>query len=271
MLGEPVTPEAVDADARARTPYPELLGALTFLMPLSELRCFAAESRRWACEPLMSEREVEVDSGLGGRLETLELPLGGSGNAPILLVLRTDLPGGGSPEDVVDDGGEVPLPLPEVGCVVLSVGTAGVERALVGFGVGSPEVVTDLCFAGVGSPAPEEPGLDSSGISGSAFLVFEMGSAGNGPDGGASGDVEGRRTPVEVMVAVTDADITYCSDPDSTANHTRLFVRVFVVVMETCSACSSFLLCRYCFREIFRRDVSSSRFCSKCLDDCLVP
>lgn len=60
-----------------------------------------------------------------------------------------------------------------------------------------------------------EPGLESgeSGISDSAFLVFGTGSEGRGPEGGASGDVEGRRTPVDVMVVVTDADILCCSGP----------------------------------------------------------
>lgn len=51
----------------------------------------------------MSESEVDVESGLGGRLETRELLFGGRGKAPMLVVLRNVLPGAGMPLE----GGEV--------------------------------------------------------------------------------------------------------------------------------------------------------------------
>ena len=93
--------EIPTADVRDRTPYPELR-AFDFLRPLSELRCFA-ERRRLSCtcRPWISEREVEVDSGLGGKLETLALFFDGSGKAPILVVLRTVFPGVGILDDSV--------------------------------------------------------------------------------------------------------------------------------------------------------------------------
>ena len=83
-----------------------------------------------------------------------------------------------------------------------------------GLGVGKLEAVTERVsglLPGVGIAEEEEPGRDSgvSGMSGSAFLVFAIGSAGRGPDGGANGGGarEGRCGMVEVMVAVADVDI----------------------------------------------------------------
>ena len=163
--------------------------------------------------PLISESDVEVESGLGGRLDTLGLPLGGSGKPPMLVVLRTLFPGVGKPEEGVADGGESA----GVAMAVLRVGTAGDERDLLAFGVGSPEVVTDRVIFGVGGTADEdEPGLESiaSGRSGSALRVLGMGSAGSGPLGGASGELEGRRRPVEAMVVVVAViDMFCCSVP----------------------------------------------------------
>lgn len=95
------------------------------------------------------------------------------------------------------------------------VGTAGVERALEAFGAGRPEVVTDLVSNfddGVGIADEAEVGLlSSSGISGNGFLVLTTGSAGRGPEGGASGEVDGRRSPVVgAMVTVADVDMGLC-------------------------------------------------------------
>jgi len=153
----------------------------------------------------MSESEVDADSGLGGRLFTRGVPFGGSGNASMLVVLRM-VRGVGRP----DDGGDVD----GVGeaSVVLSVGTAGVERDFMGVAVGRPELVTDRLSgldAGVVIAALAEPRLGSeiSGMSGSAFPVLATGSAGSGPEGGASGEVDGRRAPEEAMVTVADTDI----------------------------------------------------------------
>jgi hypothetical protein len=136
---------------------------------------------------LISDVDVDAESGLGGRLLTLET-FGGAGKAPILVVFRRVLPGVGNAEVGVD--------VPEVAVgspVVFKVGTAGVECTFVGRGVGRPEVVTDL----VGSlltddmddaeDAGRESASGSSGISGSGFLVFAIGRAGNGPEGGAEG------------------------------------------------------------------------------------
>lgn len=69
----------------------------------------------------MSDVDVDVERGLGGRLLTRGFGLGGAGNAPMLVVLRTDLPGVG----IADEGGEVEVALCTL--VVLSVGTAGVD------------------------------------------------------------------------------------------------------------------------------------------------
>lgn len=209
-LGELTRLDAAPADCRARTPYPELL-AFGFLIPLSELRCLAG-SRRLPCvmAPLMSESEVEVDSGLGGRLDTRGLlDLGGSGKAPMLVVLRKVLAGVGKAEEGVPYSGDAEedgVMLADVS-VVLRVGTAGVERIFAGFGVGRPEGVTDRETAargGGGMAEPDEPGRasgDASDTSCSGFRVFATGSAGRGPEGGAWGEVGGRRRPVDVMVA----------------------------------------------------------------------
>jgi hypothetical protein len=156
----------------------------------------------------MSESDVDVESGLGGRLETRELPFGGRGKEPILVVLRTVLPGVGMPDEGVEPPGDT---TPECAApTVLSVGTAGVDRDL---GVGSPEAVTDR-VSDLGVVAGREgSGSLASGMSGSGFLVFATGSAGSGPDGGASGEVLGRRMPVDVMVVVVDVDMIYVLHP----------------------------------------------------------
>ncbi len=169
-----------------------------------------------AKEPLISEREVEVESGLGGRLG---LPFGGSGKPPILVVLRRVLLGVGRPEDSVADGGESA----EVATIVLRVGTAGDERDLLALGAGRPDVVTDLVRTfGVGVADDESP---TAGLSGKGFLVLYTGSAGKGPFGGASGEVDGRRAVVvEVMVAVADTDMLHCKIPSAPAQ-IQFFVR----------------------------------------------
>lgn len=206
-------------DCRVRTPYPELL-AFSFFT-LSELRCFA-ESRRLSLlrVPLMSDRDVEVDSGLGGRLDTLVLPFGGSGKAPILVVFRTVLPGVGMPELGVAEAGDAEDVRTSVS-TVLKVGTAGVDLLFV-FGVGSPQAVTAR-RAGVGGIAevggsPE--GSLGSGIPGTGFRVLSTGRAGRGAEGGASGGVEGCRRPLEVMIAVMDMLLLLlangCSNPSPT-------------------------------------------------------
>jgi len=166
----------------------------------------------------MSDREVEVDSGLGGRLG---LPFGGSGKPPILVVLRKVLLGVGRPEDNIADGGESA----EVATIVLRVGTAGEDRDLLAFGVGRPDVVTDL--VGTFGAGVEDDGSPTAGLSGKGFLVLYTGSAGRGPFGGASGEVEGRRVVVvvEAMVAVADTDMLHCKVPSGSAQM-YFFVRL---------------------------------------------
>lgn len=155
---------------------------------------------------------MEVESGLGGRLETLGLPLGGSGNAPMLVGLRKVLPGVGMPEDGALGGGEAGGSFEP--SAVFNVGTAGVERALdAALGVGRPVVVTDRVPTLDPAVGIEEDELvlasGAAGMPGNGFLVFGTGKAGSGPEGGASGDVEGRRIPV--MVVVPEADMARCS------------------------------------------------------------
>lgn len=144
------------------------------------------------CRPLTSVVEAEADNGLGGKLFTRLF--GGAGKAPTLVTLRKVLPGVGRAEV----GGEFELAevAPELfvrlgNAAVFSVGTAGVVFALFSFGVGRPDEVTALfgvVAPGVGMPEAAEPGREaSSGTSGSAFLVFAIGSAGKGPVGGGCG------------------------------------------------------------------------------------
>ena len=151
----------------------------------------------------MSESEVDVESGLGGTLDTRGLLPGSGAKALVLVVLRIVLPAVGMPVKADDTVVEV----------VFRVGTAGVERALVYVGVGRPEVVADRVtglWAGVVAVGPTELGLESneSWASCRGLLVLATGSAGRGPDGGARGEAEGRRGPVVVMAA---ADMTACS------------------------------------------------------------
>lgn len=157
---------------------------------------------------------MEVESGLGGKLGSRGLPFGGSGKALMLVVLRRLLPGVGIPDEEGPDCEVVALCSVEVS-VVLTVGTSGVERALDGAGVSSFELVNDR-------EGDLEPGRgieefepcrrsDESGTAGNCFLVLGTGNAGKGPDGGASGDVEGRRIPD--IVEVADADIVCCRYP----------------------------------------------------------
>lgn len=204
-LGVPETPAIDDVDCLESMPYPELRGF--FFATLSALRCFK-ESRRLAglAAACTSEEEVAVESGLGGRLDTLGPPFGGRGNAPMLVVLRNVFPGVGMPEDgVVDDTGEVAFI--NATSAVFSVGTAGVDRD---FGVGRPDEVTDRVILAGGRPSCDVKVSLSSGMSGSGFLVLGIGSAGSGPEGGDSGDVEGCRMPVAGMVVVADSDMFVC-------------------------------------------------------------
>jgi len=112
--------------------------------------------------------------------------LGGRGNAPILETFRR--PGNedrGVCEEAVDfDEG--------VAKVVLSVGTAEADCALLDFGVGNADAVTDLPFMGVGKVVLGVRGRSSgaSGMLGSR--VFATGSDGRGFEGGAIGGREGR-------------------------------------------------------------------------------
>lgn len=94
---------------------------------------------------------------------------------------------------------------------VFSVGTAGVERDLVGLEVGIPEVVAERIgglACGIEVAEAMERTRDScpSAASSDSFRrVLGMGSAGNGPEGGNRGDsddVDGRRETLLVMVAV---------------------------------------------------------------------
>ena len=132
----------------------------------------------------------------------------------MLVVLRTAFAGVG----IVDDKGEVEVVDALFGTVeVLSVGTAGVECVFTGRGVGRPEVVTDRDRGlpeGAAIEEAAELGRDrdsgSSGISGKGFLIFEMGSAGNGAVGGAVGGgliFEGLCGIAEVIVVVIATDI----------------------------------------------------------------
>ena len=170
----------------------------------------------------MSDVDADVDKGLGGRLLTRGLVFGGFGNAPMLVVLRTVLPGVG----IADDGGEVAVEFDVDILAVLRVGTAGVDCVCTGFGVGRPDVVTDRVrglLIGVAIEEDAEPGRDVSGMSGNGFLVFAIGKAGKGPVGGADGGgaLVGRCGMADVMVAVTDMDkvrsqrLSRCTIPPS--------------------------------------------------------
>ena len=161
--------------------------------------------------PLISDVDVDAERGLGGRLFTRGLLLGGAGKAPMLVVLRTLFPGVGNAEDC---GADIEFAFDIK--VLLRVGTAGVDCVFTGFGVGKPVVVTDResgLLAGVAIEDAADVGRESgvSGTSESAFLVFPIGSAGKGPDGGADGGgglCEGRCGIADVIVAVADMDIT---------------------------------------------------------------
>lgn len=195
------------AEARERRPYPELLVVFDFFKPPSEFRCLAVDSRLALCARFTSDVEVEAESGLGGKLLTLAVD-GGAGNCPMLEDFLSVFAGVGR----VDDDGEVNDVVEfEAGAVVvLNVGTDGVEFVFTGFGVGNPDVVTDLVCGLLASVAIDEaadPGRDSgaSGMSGKGFLVFAIGSAGKGAVGGAVGGgliLDGRWGMADVMVVV---------------------------------------------------------------------
>jgi hypothetical protein len=176
-------------------------------MPTSELLCFADCGLVLLASPLRSDVDVDVESGLGGRLLTLAL-FGGTGNAPTLVGLRRVLPGVGS-EDA-GDGEPVDGDCPEA---VFSVGTAGVECVLVGRGVGRPDVVTARVSGlptGVAIEDAEDVGRESAKSSGMAGNGLR-----SGPDGGAEGGAEGgglrstgRCGMAELIVAVAVIDMT---------------------------------------------------------------
>lgn len=67
--------------------------------------------------------DVDADKGLGGREFTRELSFGGGGKLPMLVVLRTVLPGVPSAEDKGEGEAGLAFDMPEV----LRVGTAGVD------------------------------------------------------------------------------------------------------------------------------------------------
>jgi hypothetical protein len=172
----------------------------------------------WALlRPLRSEVDSDVESGLGGRLDT-RVTFGGRGKEPMLAVFRrvgSEVVSGEVMGEVGDTDGNAGTP------VVPRVGNAGVERLLL-LGVGSPERVTErrgvLC-AGVGNPEPEDRGRssdDMSVMSESCDLVLCIGSAGSGPNGGASDGREGRWSEVMVVViipCVTLLPRLYCTRP----------------------------------------------------------
>ena len=103
----------------------------------------------------------------------------------MLVVLRKVLPGVGIAVEVGDVESEA--------IVVFRVGTAGVECIFIGLGVGKPEdeYVTDresgLLGVAIEAAASVGRGSGASGMSRSGFRVFVIGSAGNGPFGGAEG------------------------------------------------------------------------------------
>ncbi len=108
-------------------------------MPISEaLLCFSDWRLLLFGRPLISEVDVDVDKGLGGRLLTLVI-LGGTGNAPTLVVFLNVFPGVGR----ADEDDEVLLVFAVDVEAVFSVGTAGVECVLPGLGVGNPDAVTE--------------------------------------------------------------------------------------------------------------------------------
>lgn len=81
--------------------------------------------------------EVEAERGLGGRLLTRELPLGGKGKEPILVVFRSVLG-----MLVFGSGGEGDGPGVSAGAELGAV-SESVELDLDCLGVGSPDTVTD--------------------------------------------------------------------------------------------------------------------------------
>jgi hypothetical protein len=91
-----------------------------------------------------------------------------------------------------------------------------VDCALAGLGVGRPEVVTervmgrpprDGLFAADELEEVLGRGSTASGMSGRGFLVFGIGRAGSGPEGGASGARRGRWGIADVIVVVRDNDM----------------------------------------------------------------
>lgn len=114
------------------------------------------------------------------------------------------------------DAGEAAPPLGEmledllVVNAVFNVGTAGVEYDCFGWGVGKPEVVTDLdgSFEGVFAGALIVPDVPGRGDVGEGSLekvgrVFGRGRAGSGPLGGLTGG----RGRADVMESDVDVDI----------------------------------------------------------------
>lgn len=173
-----VVEDAVDV-LLSCTPYPELLG-------LADGRRVPTGGDFGSCIPaasLVPGLSVVVDRGLGGRLDR-RVPLGGCGNAPILMVFRSVLPGVGRADGLA--GGAA------------RVGTLDVECTLVLLSVGNEDRVTEREGVGVGKSDVKSTGNGTLGR-GLLFLVFGRG--GNGPDGGASGGLEGRCI---VVVTVTD-------------------------------------------------------------------
>ena len=89
------------------------------------------------------------------------------------------------------------------------------ERDLVYFGAGRPEVVIDrvvgLEFDVIVDVVELRRDADESDVSGNALLVLGTGNAGRGFDGGP----EGRCSLVEDMVAVAEGDMAvHCVSPN---------------------------------------------------------
>ena len=154
-----------------------------------------------------------------------------------------DLPGVGN----ADNGGGPVAESVDDARTPFNVGKAGIDCILEDLGVGKPELVTArvrglLIADGVAGGADSvEVGLDLApfGIAGRGFLFFDTGSAGNGPSGGGKlgggGREEGRTGIVEVMVAVTELDISMSAESSREFNRSMAFYsprRILVAIVR---------------------------------------
>lgn len=209
-------------DARGRRPYPELLPDLGLLASeaLPGVTGDLADSRL-LLDPPASVPSAVPDRGLGGKLETRCAPFGGKGNAPMLEVFLRVLPGVGREDAVWGELAAADFDTADAAATaVFRVGTAGDEYEVLAFGVGRLESVTDLDGnldgVDIPRPVPAVLGRESSALSvDEALLVFDIGKAGNGPDGGAA---SGGRGKVEVIETAVDI-LSYAAsrEPDGYA------------------------------------------------------